>query len=358
MDVRRRQSASPRRPKSASPRRSDLAPPPTRRGPVVTVSSSPGPNAGHIAGGVRERAEVARSKVELFEAIRRDNRLEQLSVRALADEDAVQRRTVRQALENAVPPERKVSVRVAPKLDPAEGLFDAMLASSRTTTAVCPPRCSPSSGGPHRPRRHRRQRLAGLRAALPPGLHRGLLLGQPLPVRRVHQTRRRRLRVGRLQPQQPHPPVDDPQHRADGPDVTGSGGGPARQFQSVQTRHLHRPVHVRIVDGALVQRPPRIPGPALPQPRPAGRCPPGPGPDRDPGTPNTWLARGRPPARPRRPPWPTSRPGVRPGAPAPGAGAGRPARRCAGRAPASVPWRQSPCGVAHLGREASYFMPL
>ena len=58
-----------------------------------------------------------------------------------------------------------------------------------------------------------------------------------------------------------------------------------------------------------------------------GTLPPGPGPDRDPGTPNTWLARGRPPARPRRPPWPTSRPGVRPGAPAPGAGAGRPARR-------------------------------
>jgi len=65
--------------------------------------------------------------VELFEAIRRDDRVEQLSVRALADKYGVHRRTVRQALANAVPPERKTPVRVAPKLDPAKGLIDAML---------------------------------------------------------------------------------------------------------------------------------------------------------------------------------------------------------------------------------------
>ena len=65
--------------------------------------------------------------MELFEAIRRDDRVEQLSVRALSDKYGVHRRTVRQALANAVPPERKTPVRVAPKLDPAKGLIDAML---------------------------------------------------------------------------------------------------------------------------------------------------------------------------------------------------------------------------------------
>jgi transposase len=70
--------------------------------------------------------------VELFEAIRRDDRVEQLSVRALSDKYGVHRRTVRQALENAVPPERKTPVRVAPKLEPAKGLIDAMLTEDLT----------------------------------------------------------------------------------------------------------------------------------------------------------------------------------------------------------------------------------
>ena len=70
---------------------------------------------------------MARSKVELFEAIRRDERLEKLSIRALADKHGVHRRTVRQALKNAAPPERKTPARAAPKLDPAKALIDAML---------------------------------------------------------------------------------------------------------------------------------------------------------------------------------------------------------------------------------------
>jgi transposase len=65
--------------------------------------------------------------VELFEAIRRDDRVEELSVRALSDKYEVHRRTVRQALASAVPPQRKTPVRVAPKLDPAKRLIDAML---------------------------------------------------------------------------------------------------------------------------------------------------------------------------------------------------------------------------------------
>jgi len=65
--------------------------------------------------------------VELFEAIRRDERRDGLSIRALADRHGVHRRTVRQALANAVPPQRKRPQRLAPKLDPAKALIDQML---------------------------------------------------------------------------------------------------------------------------------------------------------------------------------------------------------------------------------------
>jgi hypothetical protein len=47
------------------------------------------------------------SKVELFEQIRRGRRLDELSARELAQRHGVHRRTVRQALDNAVPPPRK-----------------------------------------------------------------------------------------------------------------------------------------------------------------------------------------------------------------------------------------------------------
>jgi transposase len=66
--------------------------------------------------------------VELFEAIRRDKRLdESVSVRGLADRHGVHRRTVRAALANPAPPQRKSSVRPAPRLDPAKALIDVML---------------------------------------------------------------------------------------------------------------------------------------------------------------------------------------------------------------------------------------
>jgi transposase len=56
--------------------------------------------------------------VEQFERIRRDARDEELSIRALADKYNVHRRTVRQALAEAVPPTRKTPGRVAPVLGP------------------------------------------------------------------------------------------------------------------------------------------------------------------------------------------------------------------------------------------------
>jgi hypothetical protein len=67
--------------------------------------------------------------VEVFEAIRRDHRREESSIRQLADRHRVHRRTVRRALESAVPPPRKPRVLPAPVLDPVKPLIDAMLRS-------------------------------------------------------------------------------------------------------------------------------------------------------------------------------------------------------------------------------------
>ena len=67
-----------------------------------------------------------RSRVEVFEAIRRDHRRDELSIRALADRHHVHRRTVRQALESAVPSPRESRVFAAPVLDPVKPLIDAM----------------------------------------------------------------------------------------------------------------------------------------------------------------------------------------------------------------------------------------
>ena len=56
------------------------------------------------------------SRVEQFERIRQDRELEGLSIRGLAERHGVHRRTVRQALASALPPERKAAVRVSPSL--------------------------------------------------------------------------------------------------------------------------------------------------------------------------------------------------------------------------------------------------
>ena len=71
----------------------------------------------------------ARSKVEQFAAIRRDHQVEGLSIRALADKHGVHRRTVRQALESAVPAPRKTAARTAPRLEPFKAAIDEMLRS-------------------------------------------------------------------------------------------------------------------------------------------------------------------------------------------------------------------------------------
>lgn len=67
------------------------------------------------------------SRVEMFETIRRDHRREELSIRELSARHGVHRRTVRQALESAEPPPRKVPERAAPKLELIAPLIDVML---------------------------------------------------------------------------------------------------------------------------------------------------------------------------------------------------------------------------------------
>ena len=75
---------------------------------------------------------MARSRVELFEQIRRDRRVEELSIRELADRHCVHRRTVRQALASAVPPPRKAYARRSrPAIDPYAGVIDSWLSGDR-----------------------------------------------------------------------------------------------------------------------------------------------------------------------------------------------------------------------------------
>jgi hypothetical protein len=67
------------------------------------------------------------SRADLFARIRRDARIEGLSVRALAARHGVHPRTVRQALESATRPERKLRQGVSWRLEPFKPAIDAML---------------------------------------------------------------------------------------------------------------------------------------------------------------------------------------------------------------------------------------
>ena len=75
---------------------------------------------------------MARSRVELFEQIRNDRWVEDASIRELADRHRVHRRTVRQALDSAVPPPRKAyPSRPRPAIDPYVQVIDGWLVADK-----------------------------------------------------------------------------------------------------------------------------------------------------------------------------------------------------------------------------------
>ncbi|MFZ0059129.1 MAG: IS21 family transposase [Acidimicrobiales bacterium] len=70
-----------------------------------------------------------RSKVELYEQIRKAHDRDQLSIRALARRFGVHRRLVREALASPIPPPRKTAQRSAPVLGPWQPIIDSWLAA-------------------------------------------------------------------------------------------------------------------------------------------------------------------------------------------------------------------------------------
>jgi IstB-like ATP binding protein len=74
---------------------------------------------------------VARSRVELFEQIRKDRRVEGASIRELAGRHHVHRRTVRQALDSAVPPRKGYPQRPRPATDAYASVVDGWLLADR-----------------------------------------------------------------------------------------------------------------------------------------------------------------------------------------------------------------------------------
>src|SRR5258707_8489692 len=76
--------------------------------------------------------EGMRSRVEVFEEIRRDRRVGGLSIRQLAERHQVHRRTVRQALASATPPPRKeYARRFRPAMDAWAEVIDGWLVADQ-----------------------------------------------------------------------------------------------------------------------------------------------------------------------------------------------------------------------------------
>ncbi len=72
-----------------------------------------------------------RLKVELFEQIRREYQWGEGTIQGTARKFGVHRRMVRQALEGALPPERKTPVRARPRLELVQAFIDRILEEDR-----------------------------------------------------------------------------------------------------------------------------------------------------------------------------------------------------------------------------------
>ena len=73
-----------------------------------------------------------RTKVELFEQLRREYEFGVGTIAGVAQKFGVHRRQVRQALQSAVPPERPVLVRACPALDPVKPFIEAILLADKS----------------------------------------------------------------------------------------------------------------------------------------------------------------------------------------------------------------------------------
>jgi len=102
-------------------------------GRCVVTNVGPTPESDfHVSVVVDVEVGQVGSRVELFEAIRRDRRVEALSIRELAERHRVHRRAVRQALASALPPPRKEYVaRSRPAIDPWSLVIDGWLIADK-----------------------------------------------------------------------------------------------------------------------------------------------------------------------------------------------------------------------------------